>query len=129
MFCLLLIWYWFVICYCYLLFCLFISSVTSEELTSTDIERCLYSIGDNHSFLRGARDPIDKMIVYPICSFSLSPLPLPFLSPPSPLLLPSLSPPSPLAPLCIRHRHSLLPLQIFFDFHIDILLIIFQRTE
>eukprot|EP00026_Physarum_polycephalum_P003687 Phypoly_transcript_03700.p1 GENE.Phypoly_transcript_03700~~Phypoly_transcript_03700.p1 ORF type:complete len:686 (+),score=119.73 Phypoly_transcript_03700:176-2233(+) len=36
----------------------------SDKLSSTDIERCLYSIGDNHSFLRGARDPIDKMIVY-----------------------------------------------------------------
>lgn len=36
----------------------------SEKISSTDIERCLYSIGDNHSFLRGARDPIDKMIVY-----------------------------------------------------------------
>jgi len=36
----------------------------SDKLTSTEIERCLYSIGDNHSFLREARDPIDRMIVY-----------------------------------------------------------------
>lgn len=44
-----------------------------KELSSNDIERCLYSIGDNHSFLRGARDPIDKMIVYPFHFFFFLP--------------------------------------------------------
>eukprot|EP00918_Siedleckia_nematoides_P058061 GHVU01126570.1.p1 GENE.GHVU01126570.1~~GHVU01126570.1.p1 ORF type:complete len:690 (+),score=112.56 GHVU01126570.1:156-2225(+) len=42
----------------------------SDKLSSTEIERCLYSIGDNHSFLRDARDPIDKMIVYLTTYFS-----------------------------------------------------------
>lgn len=42
----------------------------SDKLSSTEIERCLYSIGDNHSFLREARDPIDKMIVYLTTYFS-----------------------------------------------------------
>lgn len=43
---------------------IFTRFLTLQELTSSDIEKCLYSIGDNHAFLRGARDPIDKMIVY-----------------------------------------------------------------
>jgi len=42
----------------------------SSKINSGEIERCLYSIGDNHSFLREARDPIDKMIVYLTTYFS-----------------------------------------------------------
>ena len=29
-----------------------------------DVRQCLYSIADNHSFLRSNRDPIDQMISY-----------------------------------------------------------------
>ena len=35
----------------------------NARATSDDLKVCLYSIGDNSSFLRGNRDPIDKMIV------------------------------------------------------------------
>jgi hypothetical protein len=34
----------------------------SSDLKSEEIERCIYSIGDNHSFLRGTRDTIDQML-------------------------------------------------------------------
>lgn len=34
------------------------------SLTEEDIARCLYSIGDNNSYLRAARDPCDDMIKY-----------------------------------------------------------------
>ncbi len=33
-------------------------------LTQEQIRQCLYSIGDNHAFLRANRDPCDKMIAY-----------------------------------------------------------------
>lgn len=36
----------------------------TAQLSSEEIQLCLYSIGDNHSFLRGNRDPVDKMIGY-----------------------------------------------------------------
>lgn len=35
---------------------------STSSLSSEDVKQCLYSIGDNNSFLRGNRDPIDKMI-------------------------------------------------------------------
>ncbi|KAJ1565372.1 hypothetical protein HK096_003164 [Nowakowskiella sp. JEL0078] len=35
---------------------------SSLELTTEDIKQCLYSIGDNHAFLRTNRDPCDKII-------------------------------------------------------------------
>ncbi|KAJ3127366.1 hypothetical protein HK098_006450 [Nowakowskiella sp. JEL0407] len=35
---------------------------SSQELTADEIKQCLYSIGDNHAFLRTNRDPCDKMI-------------------------------------------------------------------
>lgn len=33
-------------------------------LTQEQVRQCLYSIGDNHAFLRANRDPCDKMITY-----------------------------------------------------------------
>ncbi|KAG0318872.1 hypothetical protein BGZ99_005388 [Dissophora globulifera] len=36
----------------------------NENLTPDEIKTCLYSIGDNHSFLRTNRDPCDKMLKY-----------------------------------------------------------------
>ncbi|KAL6070722.1 B box-type domain-containing protein [Balamuthia mandrillaris] len=36
----------------------------STRISADEIKLCLYSIGDNHSFLRSNRDPIDKMIRY-----------------------------------------------------------------
>ncbi|KAH9938026.1 uncharacterized protein B0H18DRAFT_1080830 [Fomitopsis serialis] len=35
-----------------------------EGLSQEQIRQCLYSIGDNHAFLRTNRDPCDKMITY-----------------------------------------------------------------
>jgi len=35
-----------------------------NDLTRDDVRQCLYSIGDNHAFLRANRDPCDRMIVY-----------------------------------------------------------------
>jgi len=35
-----------------------------DKLTPDAIKTCLYSIGDNHSFLRTSRDNIDKLIVF-----------------------------------------------------------------
>ncbi|KAG0019600.1 hypothetical protein BGZ80_005563 [Entomortierella chlamydospora] len=37
---------------------------SNENLSPDDIKVCLYSIGDNHSFLRTNRDPCDKMLKY-----------------------------------------------------------------
>eukprot|EP01112_Ceratiomyxa_fruticulosa_P009456 TRINITY_DN2462_c0_g1_i1.p1 TRINITY_DN2462_c0_g1~~TRINITY_DN2462_c0_g1_i1.p1 ORF type:complete len:653 (+),score=147.30 TRINITY_DN2462_c0_g1_i1:106-2064(+) len=37
---------------------------SSKSLSESEIEWCLYSIGDNHAYLRGSRDPVDKMISY-----------------------------------------------------------------
>eukprot|EP01102_Stenamoeba_stenopodia_P019563 TRINITY_DN7425_c0_g3_i1.p1 TRINITY_DN7425_c0_g3~~TRINITY_DN7425_c0_g3_i1.p1 ORF type:complete len:640 (-),score=180.49 TRINITY_DN7425_c0_g3_i1:176-2095(-) len=37
---------------------------STADLTDDEIKNCLYSIGDNHSYLRGNRDPIDKMITF-----------------------------------------------------------------
>jgi len=34
----------------------------NENLSSDEIKRCLYSIGDNHAYLRANRDPCSKMI-------------------------------------------------------------------
>ncbi|KAI9204659.1 uncharacterized protein BJ171DRAFT_442325 [Polychytrium aggregatum] len=34
------------------------------DLTADGIKQCLYSIGDNHAFLRTNRDPCEKMIAY-----------------------------------------------------------------
>ncbi|KAJ3214107.1 hypothetical protein HDU67_002063 [Dinochytrium kinnereticum] len=36
----------------------------NRELTQDEIKLCLYSVGDNHAFLRTNRDPCDKMIEY-----------------------------------------------------------------
>ena len=33
-------------------------------LSQEDVRQCLYSIGDNHAFLRVNRDPCERMIVY-----------------------------------------------------------------
>ena len=38
------------------------SKYTSRDLSQEDLRQCLYSIGDNHAFLRTNRDPCDKMI-------------------------------------------------------------------
>jgi len=40
----------------------------SSTISSEEIERCIYSIGDNHSFLRGTRDPIDYILQY-LCHY------------------------------------------------------------
>ncbi|KAG0236150.1 hypothetical protein BGW42_004034 [Actinomortierella wolfii] len=36
----------------------------NNNLTPDEIKTCLYSIGDNHAFLRTNRDPCDKMLKY-----------------------------------------------------------------
>ncbi|ORX44318.1 hypothetical protein BCR36DRAFT_586181 [Piromyces finnis] len=36
----------------------------NPELSKDDIKRCLYSIGDNHAYLRANKDPCTKMIDY-----------------------------------------------------------------
>lgn len=36
----------------------------NEDLSQESIRQCLYSIGDNHAFLRTNRDPCDRMIAY-----------------------------------------------------------------
>ncbi|KAJ3243745.1 hypothetical protein HDU78_011812 [Chytriomyces hyalinus] len=36
----------------------------TKEISADGIKQCLYSIGDNHAFLRTNRDPCDKMIGY-----------------------------------------------------------------
>ncbi|PCH40894.1 hypothetical protein WOLCODRAFT_131588 [Wolfiporia cocos MD-104 SS10] len=40
------------------------SRYARKGLTQEQIRQCLYSIGDNHAFLRVNRDPCDKMIAY-----------------------------------------------------------------
>ena len=35
-----------------------------KKLTQEQVRQCLYSIGDNHAFLRTNRDPCDRMILY-----------------------------------------------------------------
>jgi len=40
------------------------SKYKSSKITEDEIKLCLRSIGDNNSFLRGTRDPIEKMIEY-----------------------------------------------------------------
>jgi hypothetical protein len=40
------------------------SRYAREGLPQEDIRQCLYSIGDNHAFLRTNRDPCDRMIAY-----------------------------------------------------------------
>lgn len=40
------------------------SRYASRRITEDEIKQCLYSIGDNHSFLTANRDPVDKMIQY-----------------------------------------------------------------
>ncbi|ORY07331.1 hypothetical protein K493DRAFT_202209 [Basidiobolus meristosporus CBS 931.73] len=37
---------------------------SNDQVGSEELKVCLYSIGDNHSFLRTNRDPCDKMIHY-----------------------------------------------------------------
>jgi hypothetical protein len=37
---------------------------TRKDLPSETVRQCLYSIGDNHAFLRVNRDPCEKMIGY-----------------------------------------------------------------
>jgi len=36
----------------------------NRRIDAEEIKLCLYSIGDNHSFLTSNRDPVDKMIMY-----------------------------------------------------------------
>lgn len=36
----------------------------SPKISNDDVKLCLYSIGDNHAFLRTNRDPCDRMIAY-----------------------------------------------------------------
>jgi len=38
------------------------SKYANSELSKDEIKRCLYSIGDNHAYLRANRDPCTKMI-------------------------------------------------------------------
>ncbi|KDQ64447.1 hypothetical protein JAAARDRAFT_28076 [Jaapia argillacea MUCL 33604] len=40
------------------------SRYSRKDLSQENIRQCLYSIGDNHAFLRTNRDPCDKMITY-----------------------------------------------------------------
>jgi hypothetical protein len=40
------------------------SKSKSSGASSETIRQCLYSIGDNHAFLRTNRDPCDRMIIY-----------------------------------------------------------------
>lgn len=42
----------------------YLSSKYRGKLSKDDIQRALYSIGDNNSFLLGTRDPVEKMIRY-----------------------------------------------------------------
>eukprot|EP01122_Echinamoeba_exundans_P008345 TRINITY_DN2751_c0_g3_i1.p1 TRINITY_DN2751_c0_g3~~TRINITY_DN2751_c0_g3_i1.p1 ORF type:complete len:705 (+),score=190.15 TRINITY_DN2751_c0_g3_i1:161-2275(+) len=37
---------------------------SNANIDADTIEQCLYSIADNHSYLRGNRDPVDKMLFY-----------------------------------------------------------------
>lgn len=40
------------------------SKYQRKELKQEDVRQCLYSIGDNHAFLRTNRDPCERMITY-----------------------------------------------------------------
>lgn len=40
------------------------SRYARNGLTQEKVRQCLYSIGDNHAFLRANRDPCERMIVY-----------------------------------------------------------------
>ena len=40
------------------------SKYSTRELSQEQLRQCLYSIGDNHAFLRVNRDPCDRMIQY-----------------------------------------------------------------
>jgi hypothetical protein len=40
------------------------SRYARKGLTQDDVRLCLYSIGDNHAFLRTNRDPCERMIAY-----------------------------------------------------------------
>ncbi|KAJ3076375.1 hypothetical protein HDU98_003629 [Podochytrium sp. JEL0797] len=42
----------------------------NANMSADAIKQCLYSIGDNHAFLRTNRDPCDKMIAYLQSNFS-----------------------------------------------------------
>jgi len=42
----------------------YLSSKYRHLVPKDDLQRCLYSIGDNNSFLLGTRDPVEKMIRY-----------------------------------------------------------------
>ncbi|KAF7792842.1 hypothetical protein EIP86_003943 [Pleurotus ostreatoroseus] len=41
-----------------------VSKYQRKKLTQEEVRQCLYSIGDNHAFLRTNRDPCDRMIAY-----------------------------------------------------------------
>ncbi|KAJ9076103.1 hypothetical protein DSO57_1029379 [Entomophthora muscae] len=43
---------------------------SSSDLSADDIRNCLYSIGDNHAYLRTNRDPCDQMLKYLTTHFS-----------------------------------------------------------
>ncbi|KAI9293465.1 hypothetical protein K502DRAFT_325301 [Neoconidiobolus thromboides FSU 785] len=43
---------------------------SNENLTPDEIKTCLYSIGDNHAYLRFNRDPCDRMLKYLSTYFS-----------------------------------------------------------
>lgn len=40
------------------------SKYERPNLSKDEVQQCIYSIGDNHSFLRANRDPCDQMIRY-----------------------------------------------------------------
>lgn len=40
------------------------SKYASHGLSQENVRQCLYSIGDNHAFLRTNRDPCERMIQY-----------------------------------------------------------------
>lgn len=44
----------------------------SSQLTSDDIRQCLYSIGDNNSYLSTARDPCEELLGYLVKNFGPS---------------------------------------------------------
>lgn len=46
-----------------------VSKFTSDSISEEEIEWCLYSIGDNASFLLFNRDPVDHMIEYLVTNF------------------------------------------------------------
>lgn len=41
-----------------------LASRYAKGLSQENVRQCLYSIGDNHAFLRANRDPCERMIAY-----------------------------------------------------------------